>query len=302
LLRRVLERPEDILASIERGRSEVKSLGLEPLVAARLPLFLFREGRRDHLKATAGGFQIDGGGPSLGREELLRVLRESPGLFSTGALLRPIVEMAVLPSILTVGGPGEVGYFAQVGPLADVFKVPRPRIGLRLCATLVEGKLARTAREISFETIARAAGPEALVKKGGEPASLERVHAVAQDVERALLAAVDEISGPAEAPRLRARAAGLKAEVLRLAGRIEKAALSRRSEELDAAKKLWEFIFPGGQLQERTSNVLHFIAKHGTAWIDEIIELLEPDPLRIAHRWMVFRDADPEGEPSAEES
>src|SRR4029453_13503715 len=98
----------------------VREKGMEPLVAARLPLFILEEGRRMHL-TTGGGrgsLRIAGeGGKERSKEALLDLLEEAPERFSHGALLRPIIQEHVLPSVLSIGGPAEVGYFAQIGPL-----------------------------------------------------------------------------------------------------------------------------------------------------------------------------------------
>jgi hypothetical protein len=46
-------------------------------------------------------------------------------------------------------------------------------------------------------------------------------------------------------------------------------------------------------LQERRWNVLHFVARHGTSWLDEVLAALEEDPLRIVHRWITFDEVKP---------
>ena len=55
--------------------------------------------------------------------------------------------------------------------------------------------------------------------------------------------------------------------------------------------KLWNQVFPGGVLQERRWNVLHFVAKHGTDWIGELCDHLMDDPLKLTHRLVAFRGA-----------
>jgi uncharacterized protein YllA (UPF0747 family) len=159
LIRRVIEEPERILALVEEGRREVEAKGMKPLVKGRLPLFLLRQGRRDHLSPAAGGLEVDGGGPIIARSELLETLERDPRAFSAGALLRPVVQEGCLPCLITVGGPAEVGYFAQIGPLAAHFGLERPTIALRFNGTLVEGKMARTANGLSLDTSARASAP-----------------------------------------------------------------------------------------------------------------------------------------------
>ena len=295
IFRRVIERPEEILECIERGREDVRSQGLKPIVEARLPLFLIDEGKRHHLSPAPGGLQMDGGGRAIERGALLDLLRREPRSFSSGALLRPIVQQAMLPCVLSIGGPAEVGYFAQMGPLANHFAVPRPRIALRLNATLVEGKPARLAREIPLERIAAARSAEALIPPGEEPASLRSIRDLSRQAESLLLAAVNEVPQGTEISRLRGRAKELCANLEKLADRLRRIHSGQRTGESQTAEKLWSFAFPSGQLQERHWSSLHFIAKHGTAWLDELLEAEEADPLRTAHRWISFEEDPSDG-------
>jgi bacillithiol biosynthesis cysteine-adding enzyme BshC len=295
LFRPVIERPEEALAAIERGRRDVKARGLDPLVAARVPLFMIREGRRDHLSLTAAGLEVDGGGPPLAREGLLRILRERPETFSPGALLRPIIQQATLPCVLTVGGPAEVGYFAQIGPLASYLGVDPPEIALRLNATIFEGKMARLASSYPPERLAAAEVPEDLLRGEEEPEGVRIARDLARRAEEELRRAIEGLSGSPETSRLEARAAEVPEGILRFADRLQKAHARARSAEMEAARRLWDFILPAGGLQERWWSALHFVAKHGRRWIDEVIEAIEPDPLRLSHRWIFFEGSETEG-------
>ncbi len=288
IFRGAIEEPRTILGLVATGRTEVEAKGMKPLVAERLPLFLVRDGKRHHLSPTEDGLAIDGGGPALSLKDALQALARDPRCFSPGALLRPVVQEECLPCVLSVGGPAEVGYFAQIGPLAAHFGFERPRIALRLNATLVEGKLARAASAMPLETIARARSPEDLLAPEEEPEPLRIARGLAGQVEETLVKAIGEAAPPADAERLRKRAKSIAADIASLAERLAKARLGGRTREIEEARKLWSFIFPGEVLQERRWNVLHFVAKHGTGWLDEIIAAIEEDPLRIAHRWVVF--------------
>jgi bacillithiol biosynthesis cysteine-adding enzyme BshC len=292
LFRKVIENPTAALEAIERGRADVAAKGVEPFVAARLPLFLLRDGRRHHLSPAAGGLKVDGGGPSFTTRELLARLEEDPVPFSSGALLRPILQEHVLPCILTIGGPAEVGYFAQIGPLAEYLGARRPPIAFRPDATLADGKVARTAEAVGLEAIARASGPEGLLPPEAEPPSLEAAREAAARARDAIALAIEELAPRDRAPRLLRKAEDAAGDILQVAGRLAELRLERRTVELEAARALWSFVFPSGQLQERRFGAIHFIAKHGTAWLEDLIRAIEPDPLRVAHRWVSFGPSD----------
>ena len=289
VIRKVIESPEAVLEAIEEGRREVKGRGMEPLVAARLPLFILREGRRQHLTPAGGGsLRIDGeGGEALSTKTLLDLLEESPESFSHGALLRPIVQDHVLPSVLSIGGPAEVGYFGQIGPLARLLGSSVPRIALRPGATLVDGKAARFAREAGLERIASALGPEDLLAPEEEPGTIRAIRDLAARAEEAMALAVRDHASSARAGRLDARGREIAEDMRRLADRIRREGASAGKGAADA-RRLWDHIFPGGELQERRWTVLHFVAKHGREWIGELLRAIEAHPLAVAHRWVTF--------------
>jgi bacillithiol biosynthesis cysteine-adding enzyme BshC len=290
LIRRVIEEPERILARVEEGRMEVQAHGMKPLVKGRLPLFLLRQGRRDHLSPARGGLEVDGGGPIIAQKDLIETLEKDPRAFSAGALLRPVLQEACLPCVITVGGPAEVGYFAQIGPLAAHFGLERPAIALRFNGTLVEGKMARTANGMSLATMAAARRAEDLLLPREEPAALQAARALAERVERELTTAAGDVAPPQQAERLKRKAKDVSNSILHLTDRIATAHLHSRTQEVEEVRKLWNFTLPGDVLQERRWNALHFISKHGTAWIDELIEAITDDPLRVVHRWVMFGD------------
>ena len=69
---------------------------------------------------------LTGSAEMLSQAELLHWLAREPLRFSTSALLRPIVQDALLPTVAYVGGPGEINYFAEIGPLYQHFQIAPP--------------------------------------------------------------------------------------------------------------------------------------------------------------------------------
>lgn len=288
IFRGVIEEPEKIVEIVKAGRQDVEAKGIEPFVAARLPLFIVRDGRRHHLSPAPGGLRIDGGGPEISTQEALRELASDPRCFSHGALLRPIVQEECLPCILSIGGPAEVGYFAQIGPLAAHFGFARARIALRLNATIVDGRQARTAASIPPERLSRARSSEDLLDPGAEPERLQALHALGGRIGEELAGAAREVASGDEFDRLEQRARGIAKDIDAFAGRLSRARLASKERELEEARKLWDLLLPAGSLQERRWGFLHFVAKHGRGWIDELLEAVEADPLKVRHRLVSF--------------
>ncbi len=283
ILRRCIEHPSEVIDQIEYGAREIEASGLKPVVSSRFPLFLLQDGKRDHLAPSKNGLCIDGGGPELDQQELLDLLEKSPENFSTGALLRPIIQDSLLPSLTTIGGPAEVGYFSQLGPLCKWLDVEKPRILLRFQATILEGEssLAWSALEMDTQRFAIAQSAEDLVKPGDEPYELfelREIHSRLNSVGERLLEQTDfhfknVIKGLGKA----------QGALGRLEDRIRK--IHARNYDLADwrnATTLWQQALPGGALQERHWGYLHLIADHGTDWIENLLEKI-PVHFQSAH-------------------
>lgn len=283
LIQRCIEEPLELIERIELGSQELAASGLKPFVTSRLPLFLLRDGARDHLSPAANGLSIDGGGPGFDRQELLELLEREPASFSPGALLRPLVQDFLLPSITTVGGPAEVGYFAQMGPLSEWLGIDKPRILLRFQATVLAAEGGRAWSEMGLDTglLATALGPEDLIPVDKTNAELEELRIIRQRLG-SLGAGLE-----AENPGSRSLGRGLRTareSLQRLEGRLRRLHAQGDPAAWKKASLVWNQVLPDGKLQERYWGYLHLIAQYGTGWIEETLDEICKDPFSLAHR------------------
>jgi len=301
LIRQVIEKGSDVLARIEAGREAVRRGGVDPFVAGRFPLFLLEHGQRHYLSPESlgePGLPPDGSsrkflyrvgdGSKTSVEDLLERLEREPEAFSTGALLRPLAQEYALPCALTVGGPAEVGYFAQLGPLAEELGLPAPTIALRLQATLLEGKAAQVAAGLDLEHLASARSVDDLLRNDEDEAYVLGFEALAERTERALLETLESLPAGGAAERARRKARAVAREIRRLGQQATKARRESDAVERGRLERLWALAFPNGMLQERRLGFLHFIARHGVDWLDEMLLELEKDPFALAHRIITF--------------
>jgi bacillithiol synthase len=68
-------------------------------------------GKRQPIAVSGGKFVC--GEQSWTREELVRAVQAEPEKFSPNALLRPVLQDFLLPTVAYVAGPAEIAYFAQ---------------------------------------------------------------------------------------------------------------------------------------------------------------------------------------------
>lgn len=186
--------------------------------------------------------------------------------FSSSALLRPLVQDTLLPTAAIVGGPGELNYFAQVGPLYAHLGLPMPMVLPRARFRVLDARtrddlaaLGRTAAELE---VPRAQALASLGGTSGEPTP--------DAVERELLAAVEPVlaSLPKD-PRLGDAVELTRGTVARAAARLKaRWAFARGERDQVLAQRVGRLqtaLFPLGQPQERVYGLPSMAARHGLA-------------------------------------
>lgn len=225
-------------------------------------------GARFRLERKGDTWTLAGVEDALTDEQVRSALNSEPFRFSTSALLRPIVQDFLLPTAACVGGPGEVGYFAQLPPLYETFGlgmplvVPRARFRLldhRSSDSLV--RLGLDAQEIghSLETLVAQADADTTIKPGQLEETL-----LAPFLER--LSRFERDAGPLDRAVqkgvARTKATVTKA-VTRLKGRYLRAITERNETTRRRVQSLQNFLFPEGMPQERFYSFVSFACKYG---------------------------------------
>ena len=220
---------------------------------------------------------------------LLRGAGASPARFSPNVLLRPVVESAVFPTLAYVGGPGEIGYFAQFdGPLPE-FGIEPPVVFPRFSATLVEPAVRRLLESLgSTPRTSPARGDELatrMARVAMPPAVRPPLRAGA--LARRWVPSADRGGGRQWTRRWQERwgpfATSRSPSCRRASAKIVRRAQERESVTLAQMDRVRANLRPGGDPQERVLNVLPFLARHGP----ELLQRLH------AEASVSFRAADP---------
>jgi bacillithiol biosynthesis cysteine-adding enzyme BshC len=257
---------------LAEGSRRIEAAGFHPQLHKRpsiAPFFLLRDGRRLPVVREGEGLLV--GGLPLAKGELGRLVADSPGDFSPGVAVRPVIQDALLPSCAYVGGVSEASYLAQLSGVYHFLGVTQPAVHPRFSATLVEPSTLRL-----LERHRLAAGvffrepPERIHKdlaaSSSAFASPQRWREVEEAVTAPLAAVTRDL--PAGAGSLRSHLAQTEGRLRHLvreaAGKAarEAAALEAplRRQVLRAATSL----LPGGAPMERAFSPLYPMAKFGT--------------------------------------
>lgn len=275
LLRQALEQVPSLTEALLARNQQLESAGYHAQVhveATGTQLFLLEGGRRVALRRTADGFTTDGKGPTLDAAALAAQAEN----LSPNAILRPVMQDFMLPTVAYVGGPAELAYFAQSQVLYHQLLGRMPVVLHRASFTLLDPKVKKlmdryhlSLRDIfTYEAELR----ERMAAKLLPPELAGKFAALRESVQRTLAGLDAELA--AVEPGLHNSVARMKAKVLYQLGRMEaKAAreLQRKDEvALRHVTLLHEALYPHRHPQERLYGVLPFLARYGLGLVDDL--------------------------------
>ncbi len=131
-----IEESDDINEALKARAGELEAAGYGTQVNVRTDCALSfwhpegADGPRHRLQCGSDDlpWSLAGHSARFSRAELLEQLSADPMLASSSALLRPIIQDALLPVAAWIGGPAEIHYAAQMEPLYAMAGVRRPMI------------------------------------------------------------------------------------------------------------------------------------------------------------------------------
>lgn len=190
---------------------------------------------------------------------------------SPGALLRPVWQDAVLPTLGFVAGPGELGYLSVVGAVYRLLGVAMPVLVPRASLTLVEPSLQRLLQKFALDLTDLEAGPEALAARLQGPASSSALETAIDEAVAALTGRLDalapdlarldpSLTGALERARDKARD-----EAAKLTARVRKVREEREGTGQRQLRRLCSVLRPRGRLQERVLPGIGCMLTHGPA-------------------------------------
>lgn len=206
----------------------------------------------------------------------LTTAADDTATLSPNVLLRPLVERQLLPTVAYLGGPGELGYFAQVTAVADALDLPRPLAVPRWSATIVEPTIDRRLGRLGL-TVADLLDPHAAERQLGERALPQEVRTALEGLRHDVVARMAALrtpdgAGPALVPDRVLEGARLQLEhrVARLERRL-RAAAYRREEALGRdVVAVRAALRPDQQRQERRLSAIPFLARHGDLLLTQL--------------------------------
>ncbi len=235
-------------------------------------VFRIVDGQRLVLRASNGG--LAAGNKSESLDEVLNAVEERPEDFSPSALLRPVIQDTLLPTVAYIAGQAEVAYHAQTSLIYKKLLGRAPAILPRATFTLVPSYVSNLlkkynldVREIIHERhklrarLETEALPQALTSKfdtgeQGIKAAVEALREPLTKLDQTLVGALDTAT-----EKILYQFNGLRAKAGRAEG-FRTGVLNTHENELASS------LFPNNALQERSFGLLTFLASEGRELLD----------------------------------
>ena len=241
-------------------------------------LFSLAGGKRQVISTNSNGKFVSGE-HSASPDEWLREIETTPEKFSPNALLRPVVQDFLLPTVAYFGGPAEIAYFAQSSVLYEKLLGRMPVLMPRADFTLIDPKAQRILTKYGLQVQNVWLGQQELQKHMygmSLPVELsnefETSLAHIEEHTHRLFQAVGKVD-----PTLRE---GISRSEKRIRYQLEKtrrkigASLDRHENVIAGhAAFLNNLLFPQKGLQSRDLSFLPFLARWGSFSISELQKL-----------------------------
>ncbi len=206
-----------------------------------------------------------------------------PTQLSPNALLRPVVQDYLLPTLAYIGGPAELAYFAQAQVIYDRLLGRMPVVTARTSFTLLEPRTEKLLKRYRLSVGDSFVDPDHLKERIARtlvPDSVERAFASAsQGVRHNLDCLGEELNqfDPTLAASLKKAHAKIDYQLEKTRRKIERETMRRDERAVTDSKYLSGLLFPHRHLQERFYSILPFLAEHGLDLIDRLYEAAQID-------------------------
>ena len=284
LVRRAIESAPELTGALLERNGELEAAGYhrQVLVEDSTSLvFLVDEGKRLPLRRNDDSYSI--GRRKFSSDELISRLDSAPESFSPNALLRPVVQDHLLPTVVYVGGPAELAYQAQSAVLYERLLGRAPVLMPRSFVTLLDGTstklLERTGLSVP-DCFAPSAQLQEKIAGRLTPPSLKRAFETqGARLDQALteldgeLASFDQSLSDAFSRSRKKIAYQLE----KMRAKAARESLRRDERAASEAHRLGQWLYPNRGLQERTLCYPALAAEFGPGLVESVYNDIVPD-------------------------
>jgi uncharacterized protein YllA (UPF0747 family) len=209
-------------------------------------------------------------------DDTIKALEEHPEDFSPSALLRPVIQDTLLPTVAFIAGAAEVAYHAQTSLIYKKLLGRAPAVLPRAGFTLVPSHVSNLLKKYNLDARDILQGRHKLRARLEAEALPQALSARFDEGEQAIKALVDGLREPITrldqtlvgaldnaSEKMLYQLAGLRAKAGRAEG-FRTGILNTHENEIASS------LFPDNALQERSFGLLTFLSAEGTKLLDDL--------------------------------
>ncbi len=278
-----LAAPGALAAEVDRGIARLSENALPVPIPepAEFPFFwVDGEGARHRLRREGEQVRIGGrDGQLRSISELSQELVRDPDRASPDALLRPLVQDAILEPAVSVLGPTEFAYHLELLEAYPARNLQRPVLLPRARVRILDRDDEEILRGLGIDPASLAPGDTA-ADRVPSPEAGRRREELSEGAERFVVlvekwAADDELE-PALRKRCDRLGRRLRDDLRKLGDALGRGAAQDVVAERLAVERVLARLFPGGEEGERSAALLGFLLDYGESGLDAIHRCADP--------------------------
>lgn len=284
----LITKHEEINRAILSKQQKLINMGYTPQAPAQegqANLFILDKGERRLLQAHPDGFVDRKDELKLTVEQCLQIAQQTPDQLSNNVMTRPLMQEFLFPVLGTVLGPGEIAYWGQTAEAFRVLSMKMPLIFPRQEFTLIEGTIQKhmSKYNLTFEDVALHFEEKRneWLKTQDHLKLDDKFTAVKEQFEQLyepLLQTVAQINeGISKLGQTN------KQKIIEQIEFLEQRATQAFEAQYEASLRHLDRIqlslLPLDKPQERVYNIFVYLNKHGTGWLEEIMDSEPPSPM-----------------------
>jgi bacillithiol synthase len=284
ILEAELKAPERSSQAINAAGQRLREISYDPQLGraeGATNLFLEENGLRHLLRVEGKHFFTEANRYTV--SDLQKCLDEDPASITPAAGLRPITQDFILPTAVTVLGPGELRYFAQLKGVYEAHGVAMPLTWARATATVLEPPVFRIMEKfnLSFADIQNLAKrkEDILLRLNGHAASFEETLGTLETSLEKLLTDVNAVD-PTLQGAVKRGEVYFKKTLSTLKTKSAKAVATQDDIYTQQFARLEQHLLPNGEPQERLISPFSFFLKFG---IKPVINAFLTLPTKESH-------------------
>ena len=256
-------------------------INFKPQVNPReINLFYLKKGLRKRILKTKNGFKISNSSREFSNSSMEIELLNYPERFSPNVLIRPLYQEIILPNISYVGGNAEISYWLQLKAYFENEKIPFPVLIVRDSCLLITSQNSKKLKKLNIPFDDLFKGKEAIKKNivtARSKINLDlqflktKLESQFQYLDELVKMTDQSFSGAVKAQKAK-QFKGID----NLEKRLLKAQKRAFCKEIIEFENIYENLFPGQKLQERTENFFDYYVQIGNNFIPELIQNLDP--------------------------